>query len=765
MGHINEGYVIGQQVSGIVEKILPYGVFICLPDGTRGYIRRRELSWASEVEPQHVVHEGQRIKAIVQELPSIGRVLELSRKAALLDPWTEFIGKCKVGDIVTGTVKQLMAYGVYVEIVPGVDGLVPLTELATWKIARSEDMLWTGDHVEAIVTRIDGKTRRVSLSIRLHMKQLSYRAINELPFGQCIENRTNSFERLSCTSNDAEAVAQGEASAGHVARQPAVKNFGRILIIDDEISDQLVSWLERHGYEAHAARTAEEACAKMRLQSYRVILIDLDLAGSDGIALIRQMNVEIANAQIAVMSIAEWLRERTSEIEEIGVVEVFAKPLDLDELERLLVRIGQAEGLPHWRSSRRAHRSTASETFLELTNMTIDGVSLVDKLHVSLAQLVEITRAEVGMIFYLDPVSQAISLLDQVGAALPVEAALYCLDDSPVKDVIREKTPVFENRISAQLQVQRRFRKLLQLLPFESCIGVPIEAEQGTNHALFLFHHNQDTFSHYRLRDAGATALFCATTIEREAFGRHVQLLGQLLVSGQLAAGIGHEVSNEMSGLEIQIRNLQTDCAALERHRDGLVNSADFQDLKRAIESLLISAINLRGTVDLFQQLMRVEDMGSLDVSAVLRSAATLLRPIARRNKIRIHLALASALPPTHGSTARLQQVVLNIMLNAIQHMAAKSYAGGILEVTALAAAEDGAWPIKLRFSDTGPGIHRQLWEKIFEMGFSTRQDGTGMGLFIARSVATSLGGRISVERSLIPLGTTFLLELRKAPA
>jgi two-component system sensor histidine kinase FlrB len=70
---------------------------------------------------------------------------------------------------------------------------------------------------------------------------------------------------------------------------------------------------------------------------------------------------------------------------------------------------------------------------------------------------------------------------------------------------------------------------------------------------------------------------------------------------------------------------------------------------------------------------------------------------------------------------------------------------------------------VQARFSDTGPGIHRQLWEKIFALGFTTRAGGSGLGLYIARSLMGSMGGRIVLEESLVPLGTTFLVELPAA--
>jgi len=103
----------------------------------------------------------------------------------------------------------------------------------------------------------------------------------------------------------------------------------------------------------------------------------------------------------------------------------------------------------------------------------------------------------------------------------------------------------------------------------------------------------------------------------------------------------------------------------------------------------------------------------------------------------------------------------LNLMLNAIQQMSNKPEGQRVLTVsTGYTQEDEGAWAA-IRFSDSGPGIHRQLWDKIFALGFTTRAGGSGLGLYIVRSLVESMGGRIEVEKSLIPLGTTFVVRLR----
>ncbi len=390
------------------------------------------------------------------------------------------------------------------------------------------------------------------------------------------------------------------------------------------------------------------------------------------------------------------------------------------------------------------------------------GLLLAERLRSGLEHLLELTRAEEAIVFHLNPISQEVSIVAQAGQAALDLAAVYSLVDSPVRDVIREGGLVWENDVLRRMS--GRFSKLLDLLPFESCIAVPIQAGGEIHHALFLFHHKPEAFSRYRVRDAQAMATLFSVALESQALEQHIRVVSPFLLSGHLAAGFSHEVYNKMSGLEIQLHNLRGDYERLGGQKAlRPAESFDFAEVGRAIDRLLDVALDLQRTVGLFQELIRAEQEKEIDVNEVVRHAELLLRPIARRYKVRIEMELSSDLPAITGSVFRLQQVFSNVMLNAVQHVAQKmerwSDGRGTLQVaTVWEPGEDH--PIQVRFADNGPGIHRQLWESIFALGFSTRPGGTGLGLFIARSLVGSMGGRIVVERSVIPMGTTFLVEL-----
>jgi signal transduction histidine kinase len=83
-----------------------------------------------------------------------------------------------------------------------------------------------------------------------------------------------------------------------------------------------------------------------------------------------------------------------------------------------------------------------------------------------------------------------------------------------------------------------------------------------------------------------------------------------------------------------------------------------------------------------------------------------------------------------------------------------------LLWISSAFEPSDKHLPIKIRFSDNGPGIHGQHVDRLGELGFSTKKGGTGLGLFISRGLTESLGGRIRVEETAILVGTTFLVEL-----
>jgi C4-dicarboxylate-specific signal transduction histidine kinase/predicted RNA-binding protein with RPS1 domain len=752
MGSNKPGYVIGQRVVGKLEKLYPYGVFVVLPDQSRAYIRRRELSWAGHLDPRTLWEIGDEISGEVIKLAEEQHCLELSHRRTLPDPWLDFGRKFRPGDVVPGTVKSLTGYGAFVETLPGVDGLIPLSELAVWRVEEAGDLVWIGDHVEAVITHLDCPAKKLRLSIRARMRQLD--VIAGVMEGLELYPETMLETRLEAGTTKA-PYASLSVPADMASYD--LKRIGHILVVDDsdEVRQPLFEWLGHRGYSVDQAKNAEEGLGQVNQQPYDVIFIDLNLPGMDGLDFCRLAREISPNFYAVMMSSAEWLAERSADIEAAGVIEALVKPLDLDEIEHLLTRINQGESLPRWRMSSNSAELKTLDVFQQLAVTMRTHTSLTEQFRLGLTQLVANTSAQGGLIFRLDPISGAVSISAAVGEIKFIEDALYGLRESPVRDVIEEKQMILENRITARNR--QRLRKLLDFIPFESCIGIPLEARGGVHHGLFLFHPKPNAFHHYHLRDALAAGILLGVAIERQAMEQRFRSLNKQLLSGQIAGGLSHEIYNKISGLEIQLRNLQADYQR-SHHEPTKVTSSD--DLKQSINGALDTFNDLKETIEIFHQLMRADDSQELNLNQILRRTAATLLPLMRKNRVKMHLELDSRVPTTVGSGVRLQQALLNIMLNAVQNMASKPEGRKVLQVVTSFHEAGDSFPLKVRLADTGSGIHQCFWQKIFELGFTTRLGGTGQGLYITRTLLDSLGGRVSVEQSKIPLGTTFLVEL-----
>jgi len=765
-----ESVLKSEKVTVTVERVFSFGAFVRLPDGTEGYIRRRELAWERDVDPRQLLAAGDEFEAVALppgDQSRGGRLLELSRRAALADPWQEFSRLYKRGDVVRGQVVDVVPFGVFVEILPGVDGWVPSKDLSDLGVEKPDDLLWVGDEVETIITRIGRQDKKVRLSIRERMRQLDQAATEALR-GRPSAVGVSIAEQVGLSAADVQRSIEGEPGVDEESGAIDPQRIGRVLVVDMDaaVRKPLVEWFGHQGCWASGAGSETEAAASLAHQPYGLILVDVDLPGEEGLSLLSKIDQLRADGEkpvVAVMGSFESIEKRIAELEGSSAAEILVKPLDLDEVRRLLRRIERGEparpglGWPddgaESVASESSHRDTGRKAVSEP-----EGPSLSRQLAATLDRLVRTARAEGGLVVHIDPTSRAASIRAQTGNLDLDRDALYSLEDSPVGDVIREGRWVLEGQASRKA---KRFRKLLDLLPFESCIGVPVEERGDRRHALFLFHRAPQIFSRYRVRDAQAAATLMAAAIERDEVKEHLRDQQKLLLQGQLAAGFGHEVFNKISGIELGLRNLQLDCKALTTEASGLrsKDSQRFQDLQRALESTLGTVMDLKDTVGLFQQLSRSRPETVLDANQVVEQAVRQLHSLAYRNNVEIQTELAPDLPRLVGDATQLQQVILNLMLNAIQQMALKSKAGGTLQVKT-SARDERQRRIAIQVKDEGPGIHKELWEEIFELGYSTRPGGTGLGLFVARSLAESLGGRLVVEQSVIPIGATFLLEL-----
>ena len=155
----------GKKYTGTVKSLTSYGAFVDI-GGVDGMVHVSELSWNRIKTPAEVVKVGDEIEVYVISFDAEKRKISLGHKTAEMNPWNQFMTNYSVGDVITAKVVKLMTFGAFAEIMPGVDGLIHISQIADHRIAKPEDALTEGQEVQVKITDVDAENKRISLSIR-----------------------------------------------------------------------------------------------------------------------------------------------------------------------------------------------------------------------------------------------------------------------------------------------------------------------------------------------------------------------------------------------------------------------------------------------------------------------------------------------------------------------------------------------------------------------------------------------------------------------
>jgi small subunit ribosomal protein S1 len=167
---IEERFPIGQKVKGKITNLMPYGAFVQIEEGIEGLIHVSELSWTKRISrPSDVLTLGQEVEAVVLGVNKEDQKISLGVRQLEPNPWDEIEHRYMIGKQVRGQVRNMTAYGAFVELEEGIDGMVHVSDLSwTKKVNHPSEFLKKGDEVDAVVIDIDKANQRISLG----MKQL-----------------------------------------------------------------------------------------------------------------------------------------------------------------------------------------------------------------------------------------------------------------------------------------------------------------------------------------------------------------------------------------------------------------------------------------------------------------------------------------------------------------------------------------------------------------------------------------------------------------
>ncbi|MEJ2103126.1 MAG: 30S ribosomal protein S1 [Ignavibacteriaceae bacterium] len=239
---IEEKYKIGDKVSGRVVSLTDYGAFIEIEKGIEGLIHNSEMSWTQHIKhPSQVVAMGQIVEAIILSLDKEEKKISLGIKQLEPDPWQTLMIKYPVGSRHTGIARNLTNFGVFVELEPGVDGLVHISDLSwTKKIRHPGEVVTKGESLEVIVLGVDVESRKISLGHK-----------------QIMENPWDTFEQRFSVGTITEGKVVRIIEKGLIAELPEgvdgfvpanqlstskLKNFANHFPVDDAIPVKVIEF-------------------------------------------------------------------------------------------------------------------------------------------------------------------------------------------------------------------------------------------------------------------------------------------------------------------------------------------------------------------------------------------------------------------------------------------------------------------------------------------------------------------------------------------
>jgi small subunit ribosomal protein S1 len=208
---IQNRYPPGTHVKGKITSLVPYGAFIEIEPGIEGLIHVSEMSWTKTItDPSEMVKKGDEVEAIVLSVQIDEGKISLGMKQLEKNPWDEVEDKYPIGSAVQAEIRNLTNYGAFVELEPGIDGLIHISDLS-WikKVSHPSEIFKKGDKVEAIVLSIDKESKKITLGVK-QLSQNPWENIEKsMPIGTLVKgivNKITAFGAFVELENGVEAL-------------------------------------------------------------------------------------------------------------------------------------------------------------------------------------------------------------------------------------------------------------------------------------------------------------------------------------------------------------------------------------------------------------------------------------------------------------------------------------------------------------------------------------------------------------------------------
>ncbi|MEJ2384442.1 MAG: 30S ribosomal protein S1 [Xanthomonadales bacterium] len=266
---LSRRYPVGTRLFGKVSNITDYGCFVEIEDGVEGLVHVSEMDWTNKnVNPAKVVHTGDEVEVMVLDIDEERRRISLGMKQCQENPWEAFAATHNKGDKVTGQIKSITDFGIFIGLEGGIDGLVHLSDIS-WHDA-GEDAIRNyrkGEEVEAVVLAVDPERERISLGVKQLDQDPFATFMAAHPRGSLVKGVVKEVEPRGAVIELVEGV-EGYVRASDI-KEERVEDATRELSVGDEIEAKFVSLDRKNRTLSLSIRAKDDAELAEALREYK----------------------------------------------------------------------------------------------------------------------------------------------------------------------------------------------------------------------------------------------------------------------------------------------------------------------------------------------------------------------------------------------------------------------------------------------------------------------------------------------------------------
>ncbi len=667
------------------------------------------------------------------------------------NPWQDEVPNWKQGCTIKRMhVTNVHADQVYGEIMPGVEGRVSLHEIREHISIRDELAVvpLVGDYIIGYVKAPEFINRVVPLDVISYFRHMESEARDEshspmIPVFYSTEKYVRSKNLITSTALRAVLVVDDEERYLE-AMKNRLESDGLNVVCADSLQSAMI----------HAGLFGSEE-DKDTVSDIDVAIIDINLSKADpieGLKFAKQLRDHRPEIKILLMSGDPGIRKNLAQGDslELQIHGFIAKPFGFSRLRAELAKVALAAPvLPTSLLSPDvdAVNLTPNRPEKELENVAMQRVQ----------DFCERVGADKVALFALHPISLD---TDVIVGAKPTKLWQgrgwgfwrHKLRQSPVRDVAIDSISILEEDALIDSHYPRH-RWLQRAYGYRSCLGVPVRVVGEHAYCLFAFHVSCNAFTEEHKRVAEMAAVELAAIVEKERLLRIFEAETRYVTSGITLNVLGHELGTILSTIAL---NSETIIDLIDTPGK---QSSDYR--AQAIE-LREAANHSIEICEAFLELARKGQVKPVSVRDCIERAFLFAKRRVEEMDVRL---VACEIPDTiyvRAERAVLEQALFNLFINAAEQSQLFGIRQGRIEISSH-YSEENSNHVQVFVKDNGPGIHYCWWDEIFKPGFTTKRQGSGLGLHICQRALESLTGTIRVLSSDLWVGTTFVLTMPAA--